>query len=403
MSSNQPGSAGAQQNYKVRTYNAIAVKGLDKFPRELYEVASEITHPDAFLLRSQKLHDEEFPQGLKAIARAGAGVNNVPVDRCSKVGIVVFNTPGANANAVKELVLAGLLLTSRGISQGNQFSQGLDKSMDASAMAALVEKQKKQFKGSEIAGKTLGVVGLGAIGSMVANMAVAMGMKVIGFDPAISVEAAWRLSSEVGKMENLPSLLARSDFVSIHVPALDVTHHLINSDALKAAKPGLRLLNFAREEVVDTAAAIAALDSGQMEAYASDFPVPELIGRDDVFLTPHIGASTEEAEENCAVMAAEQLRDFLENGNIKNSVNFPLASMERTAGAARLTFSNENVAGVLGNVLSVLANQQVNVIDMLNKSRDELAYNILDVEGPVSSEILADINEVDHVINVRLI
>jgi D-3-phosphoglycerate dehydrogenase / 2-oxoglutarate reductase len=225
---------------------------------------------------------------------------------------------------------------------------------------------------------------------------------VLGFDPAISVEAAWRLSSEVGKMENLPSLLSRSDFVSLHVPALEVTHHLINQEALKAAKPGLRLLNFAREEVVDTAAAIVALDTGKLAAYASDFPTPELIGRDDVFLTPHIGASTDEAEENCAVMAAEQLREFLENGNIVNSVNFPFASMERTSGN-RITFSNENVAGVLGQVLSVLARHGVNVIDMLNRSREDLAYNILDVAGDISAQIVADISAVEHVIKVRLI
>ncbi len=395
-------SEGRQTSFKIRTYNSIAVKGLEEFPRNRYEVASEITHPDAFVLRSHKLYDETLPDTVKAIARAGAGVNNVPVERCSGKGIVVFNTPGANANAVKELVLAGLLLSSRGISQGNSFVQTLENQSDAKALAKYLEQQKKAFKGSEIAGKTLGVVGLGAIGSMVANMGVALGMKVIGFDPAISVEAAWRLSSEVGKMENLQSLLARADFVSLHVPAIEATHHLLNKDTLAVAKPGLRLLNFAREEVVDTQAVIAALDSGKLAGYTSDFPTPELIGRSDVILTPHIGASTEEAEENCAVMAAQQLRDYLENGNIKNSVNFPFASMERTSGH-RITFSNENVSGVLGHVLSVLAEKEVNVIDMLNKSRDNLAYNILDVEQPPSEELLAAIAAVDHVISVRLV
>ncbi|WP_426416742.1 phosphoglycerate dehydrogenase [Aestuariirhabdus sp. LZHN29] len=388
--------------HKIRTYNQISALGLDRFSRSLYEVASEITHPDAFLLRSQNLHSIELPDTLQAIARAGAGVNNVPTERCSEQGIVVFNTPGANANAVKELVLTGLLLSSRGVSEGLAFVQSLDANQPADEMAAYLEAQKKRFAGSEIAGKTLGVVGLGAIGSMVANMALSLGMDVVGYDPAISVEAAWRLSSKVGKMDNLHSLLARSDFVSLHVPAFEATHHLINSDSLKSAKPGLKLLNFSREEIVDHDAILPALAEGVLAAYVADFPTPNLIGKAGVLLLPHIGASTREAEENCAVMAAEQLIDYLENGNVKNSVNFPNIRMDR-AGGSRITFSNHNVSGVLGDVLSVLAERKVNVLDMLNKSRNELAYNIIDVEGSATEDLVAAISALEHVIKVRVI
>ncbi len=386
--------------FMIRTYNQIAVTGLDRFPRDRYEIASEIAHPDAFILRSHKLHDETFPESLKAIARAGAGVNNVPVDRCTEQGIVVFNTPGANANAVKELVLTGLLLSSRGITHGINFVQTLGEMDDEAELARHLEKEKKRFKGSEIAGKTLGVVGLGAIGSMVANMGLSLGMNVVGYDPAISVEAAWRLSSDVEKMDNLASLLAKSDFVTLHVPAIEATRHLINADSLSTARPGLVLLNFARDEIVDADAVVAALDAGKLAKYVTDFPVPALIGRDDVIAMPHIGASSEEAEETCAVMAANQLMEFLENGNIVNSVNFPLAKMER-AGGTRITFANHNTSGVLGNVLSVLAERKVNVLDMLNKSRDEIAYNILDVEGDANGGLLDAIREVEHVICVR--
>ncbi len=388
--------------YKIRTYNQIAVKGLDRFPRDRFEVASEISHPDAFVLRSQKLHDVDFPPSLKAIARAGAGVNNVPVDRCTERGIVVFNTPGANANAVKELVLTGLLLSSRGITAGINFVQTLGEMKDEAELARFLEAEKKRFKGSEIAGKTLGVVGLGAIGSMVANMGLSLGMDVAGYDPAISVDAAWRLSSKVRKMENLSSLLARCDFVTLHVPAMEATRHLIKAESLATAKTGIVLLNFAREEVVDAAAVVNALDQGKLSRYVTDFPTPALIGRDDVIAMPHIGASTEEAEENCAVMAADQVMDFLEHGNIVNSVNFPPLRMDRTGGS-RITFANHNVAGVLGNVLSVLAEREVNVADMLNKSRGNVAYNILDVEGAPDESLLQAIGSIEHVINVRSI
>ncbi|PID43458.1 MAG: 3-phosphoglycerate dehydrogenase [Proteobacteria bacterium] len=385
---------------KIKTYNQIALKGLEIFPRDKYEVASEIQHPDGIVLRSQKLHDEPLPESVQAIARAGAGTNNVPVQACSEKGIVVFNTPGANANAVKELVLAGLLLGCRGISQSMEYIKGQTAITDGAELSRLMEKEKKQFKGIELAGKTLGVVGLGAIGSEVANTALALGMKVVGYDPAISVEAAWRLSSNVRKMENLQSLLAHSDFITLHVPAIDATKNLINSDSLKSAKKGLVVVNFARAEIVNTADMVQALQDGTVGKYVSDFPSPELLPLANALLMPHIGASTNEAEENCAVMAATQMVDFLENGNIKNSVNFPNIHMERNGGH-RITFANNNVSGVLGQVLSVLAERNINVVDMLNRSRNDLAYNILDVEQQPSEDVLAEIKAVEHVINVR--
>ncbi len=389
--------------YKIRTYNQISVKGLERFPRASYEVGSDIGSPDAFLLRSQKLQGLDVPKSLIAAARAGAGVNNVPVADYGKQGIVVFNTPGANANAVKELVMAGMLLATRGILPGMAYVNSLTDMNDAAAMAALLEKEKSRFAGGEIKGKTLGIVGLGAIGSMVAEMALAMGMKVVGFDPALSIDAAWRLSNEVQRAENLPALLARSDYVSLHVPAMEATKHLINSTTLLAMKPGAVLLNFARETIVDSSAVLQSLASGKLGKYVCDFPEPVMLGNPNVIAMPHIGASTEESEENCAVMAANQLIDYLENGNINNSVNYPSVSMGRTPGAGRITFSNDNVSGVLGHVLGVLAERKVNVLDMVNKSRGELAFNIIDVEGAPSAEVVSAIEAVAHVIRVRVI
>ncbi len=389
--------------YKVRTYNAISVKGLERFPRQSYEVGSDIGHPDAFLLRSQKLQGVEVPKSLLAAARAGAGVNNVPIAEYSKLGVVVFNTPGANANAVKELVMAGMLLATRGILPGMAYVNTLTAMTDAAEMSAHLEKEKARFAGGEIKGKTLGIVGLGAIGSMVADMALAMGMKVVGFDPALSIDAAWRLSSEVTRMENLQALLAKSDYISLHVPAMDATKHLINDAALALTKPGAVLLNFARETIVDSAAVKRSLDAGKLGKYVCDFPEPDLLNHPQVIAMPHIGASTEESEENCAVMAANQLMDYLENGNIVNSVNFPAVAMGRVAGTTRITFSNDNVSGVLGHVLSVLADKNVNVIDMMNKSRGELAFNIIDVENKPGDEVISAIAAVEHVIRVRVI
>ncbi|WP_416306141.1 phosphoglycerate dehydrogenase [Neptunicella sp. SCSIO 80796] len=388
--------------FKVKTYNQISVKGLERFCRENYEVGSDIGHPDAILLRSHKLHNEVLADSVLAVARAGAGVNNVPVEDYSKKGIVVFNTPGANANAVKELVLAGLLLGSRGIKEGIDHVKTLADIDDAAELHKLLEAQKKQFAGQELMGKTLGIVGLGAIGSLVADMALALGMNVIGYDPALSIEAAWRLSSDVQKAENLSSLLSRCDYVSLHVPAIEATKHLINREALQQVKKGMTLVNFARETIVDPQAIVEGLDKGQLKAYICDFPEPCFFGRGDVIAMPHIGASTAEAEDNCAIMAANQIIDYLENGNIKNSVNFPAVSMARCEGQ-RIIFSNENVPKVLGNVLSVLADNNVNVLDMVNRSRGDLAYNILDVEQMDNGTVIEAIRQVQHVIAVRLI
>jgi len=388
--------------FKVRTYNQISPLGLNRFDAARYQVGPEAAEPDAFILRSHKLHGEEVPANVVAVARAGAGVNNIPTAEYTSKGIVVFNTPGANANAVKELIAAALLLSSRDIFGGMNYVQGLTDMTDAGEMSKLLEKEKKRFAGTEILGKTLGVVGLGAIGSMVANMALELGMKVAGYDPALSVEAAWRLSSRVEKVDSLQALLGKSDYVTLHVPAIEATRHLINAETVKYFKPGAKLLNFAREEIVEPDALVAALDDGTLAGYTADFPTPALLGRKNVVLMPHIGASTEEAEENCAMMAADQLIDYLENGNIRNSVNFPATVMSRSGGH-RITFSNDNVPKVLGNVLAILADSNNNVIDLMNKSRDNVAYNIIDVEDAPSEEILARITAVEGVIRVRVV
>jgi D-3-phosphoglycerate dehydrogenase len=387
---------------QVLTLNQISVKGLERLPRDCYEIASEFAHPEAILLRSHKLQSEDIPDSVLAIARAGAGVNNIPVAACTERGIPVFNSPGANANAVKELVATGLLLGSRGVVEGLQYVRTLSEVTDEAELNKTLEAHKKQFKGSELVGKTLGVVGLGAIGSMVAEMALTLGMEVVGYDPALSVEAAWRLSSQVRKADTLSALFARCDYISLHLPVLDSTRGLINSELLNAMQPGTCLLNFARQEIVHESSLIEALQNGQLRKYIADFPSPALIGRDDVVLMPHIGASTDEAEDNCAIMAAEQLRDFLENGNIRNSVNFPALQLERVSGC-RLSVTNENVPKILGNVLSILADENINVIDMLNKSRDEVAYNLIDVSTHVTDEVLEQMRAIEGVINVRLI
>jgi len=389
--------------YKIRTYNQIALKGLERFPRQSYEVGSDIAHPDAYLLRSQKLHDVPVPETLLAVARAGAGVNNIPVADYSRRGIVVFNTPGANGNAVKELVMAGMLLACRGVLPALSYVAALDAKSDAAVMAQQIEKDKSRFAGTELKGKTLGIVGLGMIGGMVAEMALAMGMKVVGFDPALSIDAAWRLSNDVVRMENLQSLLSRSDYVTFHVPAIEATKHMISESTLTQMKPTAVLLNFARESVVDAAAVARALDAGALARYVCDFPEPVLIVHTKVIALPHIGASTEESEENCAVMAANQLADYLQNGNVTNSVNYPAIHMDRSPDTSRITFCNDNVAGVLGNVLSVLAERQINVIDMLNKSRGDLAINIIDVASTDCSELAVAIAAVQHVIRVRVV
>ena len=388
--------------YKIKTFNQISIKGLERFSREKYEVNSDIGHPDAVLLRSHKMHDEVLTGSVLAVERAGVGVNNIPIEDYSQKGIVVFNMPGANANAVKELVLAGLLLGSRGIKSGIDHVTTLHDIHNAGELQKNLETQKKKFAGNELKGKTIGIIGLGAIGSLVADIALALGMNVVGFDPALSIEAAWRLSSDVQRAESMYALLARCDYVSLHVPAIKPTRHMINEDTLAQAKSGMVLVNFARGSIVDPLAIIKALDSGQLKSYVCDFPEPVFFGLSDLISMPHIGASTAEAEDNCAIMAADQIMDFLENGNIKNAVNFPEVSMARCEGQ-RIIFANINVPKVLGNVLSVLADHNVNVLDMMNKSRGDLAYNILDVEQMENGQAIEAIRNIEHVTTVRLI
>jgi D-3-phosphoglycerate dehydrogenase len=387
--------------YKVRTFNQIALRGLERFPREGFEVSSEIADPHAILLRSHKLGPEHVTPSLRAVARAGAGTNNVPVELYTEHGIVVFNTPGANANSVKELVIAALLLSARDVLGGIEFVESLRGTKDAADLDRRVEAEKKRFAGRELYGKTLGVVGLGAIGALVAEAALRFGMTVLGYDPAISVEAAWRLPSDVQRMENLHTLFARADFVTLHVPLLDATRAMVNAESLKSFKKGAVLLNFARQEIVDEAALAKALGEARVRGYFSDFPSPVLAGLPSVRATPHLGASTEEAEENCAVMAADQLVDFLRNGNIRNSVNFPAVTLERTEGA-RVAITNRNVPGMLGQVMSLLAEREINVIDMINKSRGDVAYNLIDVAAAPTSELVREVAGIDSVINVRV-
>jgi D-3-phosphoglycerate dehydrogenase len=387
---------------KLLTLNQISLKGLERLPRDSYEIASEFSKPDAILLRSYKLREDEIADSVLAIARAGAGVNNIPVAACTARGIPVFNSPGANANAVKELVATGLLLGSRGVIEGIDYVRTLGTEKNGAELNRTLEATKKQFKGSELVGKTLGVVGLGAIGSLVAEMALTMGMEVMGFDPALSVEAAWRLSSQVRRADTLSALFARCDYISLHLPVLESTRGLINSELMRVMKPGSCLLNFARQEIVDEDALLAALNSGNLRKYIADFPSPALIGRSDVILMPHIGASTDEAEDNCAIMAADQLRDFLENGNISNSVNFPSLQLDRVTGC-RLSVTNDNVPKILGGVLAILADENINVIDMLNKSREEVAYNLIDIDRQPSPDVLSRMRALEGVINVRLI
>ena len=383
----------------IRTYNAISTTGLARFDGTRYTVSSESSNPSGVLLRSYKLTTDELPSTVVAVARAGAGTNNIPTSELTGKGIVVFNTPGANANAVKELICAGLMMSSRDIFGGLKFVDGLSNQSTAE-LDPLLESEKKRFAGTEVYGKTLGIVGLGAIGSLVANMALDLGMRVVGYDPAISVEAAWRLSSRVEKMSSLDALLKESDYITLHVPAIDVTKGMINSESMSRMKPGVKLLNFSRKEIVNASDLIAALDIGKIGSYVTDFPTPELIGHPKVLAMPHIGASTGEAEDNCAVMAADQLINFLENGNIKNSVNFPDTSMARGS-EFRLTFSNSNVPNVLSTVLTQISATGANVIDLVNQSRNEIAYNIMDIDQPVTDELVDVISNLDGVIRVR--
>ena len=388
---------------KIKTFNAIAEKGLNILQEKKFEVSDGLSDPDAIILRSHKLKKEDFGNNLKAIARAGAGVNNIPVEECSELGIPVFNTPGANANAVKEIVLAALLMSSRGLFQGANFVNSIEES-NQEELKPLIESGKKSFKGRELTGGTLGVVGMGAIGSKVADMGVMLGMNVIGYDPAITVEAAWKLPNKVERKESIEDVFKESDYISLHVPANDKTKGLINSDLLKNAKKGLRLINFARDEIVVSKDIIDSLDKNILSKYITDFADLDLISRaktaNDVIILPHIGASTSQAEENCSVMAAEQLDDFLNNGNIKNSVNFP-ELIEPRPSEFRITLSNKNHPGMIGKITTVLADNKLNIIDMVNKSRGDIAYNVIDLETKPPEKVLVELSGLDDVISVR--
>jgi D-3-phosphoglycerate dehydrogenase len=386
--------------FKIQTLNKISSRGLDLLPHETYEYASELANPDGILVRSQAMHDMELPASLKGIARAGAGVNNIPIDKCSERGIVVFNTPGANANAVKELVLLGLLMASRRVYQGICWSKSL---MGKGAeVPKLIEKGKSNYDGPEIKGKKLGVIGLGAIGVMVANDAEALGMEVSGFDPFMSIDAAWGLSRTVKKAVSVDSLIAESDYITLHVPLNDSTRGKMNREKFEIMKKGVRILNFSRGEIVDSRDMLDAIGSGIVDCYVTDFPTDDMLASDKIISIPHLGASTPESEENCAVMAVEQLRSYLESGNIKNSVNFPECFLPPT-GAQRITIANKNVPNIIGQFTSVLAQENLNIDDMLNKSKKDYAYNIIDIDGAVSADVLAKLKAVEGVIAVRLI
>ena len=382
---------------KILTLNAISARGLARLP-EHYIVGGDIADPDGILVRSANMHEMEIPASVRAIARAGAGTNNIPVKKMSERGVPVFNAPGANANAVKELVIAGMLIGARNLVPALKFVEGLSGTDEE--MHKATEAGKKQFAGTELPGRTLGVIGLGAIGSYVAEAAIKLGMNVIGFDPAITVDAAWRLPSQVKRAENVEDVLRMADFVTLHVPLVDATRNLINSQRIGVMRPGAVLLNFAREGVVDNAAVIEALDANKLHAYLCDFPANALKGRAKVVALPHLGASTEEAEENCAVMVAEQLADYLENGNILNSVNFPNVSMPRES-AYRIAVANANVPNMVGQISSVLAAAGLNIHNMVNKSKGDMAYTLVDVDSAATDAVMQQLSVIAGVLAVR--
>ena len=392
-------------NYQVKPYSNIAKIGLDRLEGTECSLNESSDSPDGILIRSTKLAKGHIKDGLKAISRAGAGVNNIPIDLCTDKGIVVFNTPGANANAVKELVLAGLMLSSRNVYASIDFVNGLSHLEQMKDLEPFLEENKKSFKGIELAGSTLGVVGLGAIGSKVASMGVALDMNVVGYDPALSVEAAWRLPSEVIPAESMKDLFSISDFISIHIPALDSTKGIINEELFKSAS-NLSLLNFARHEVVNTKHVLKYLKQDNLKNFITDFPTPELIKRanknKDVILLPHIGASTSQAEENCAVMAVNQLVDFLETGNIKNSVNFPNVQLQRTT-INRIAVTNKNVPAMIGQIATSLGDLKLNIADMTNVSKGDIAYNLIDIENEITENAIIELQKIKNILNVRLI
>ncbi len=386
--------------FKILTLNDISVAGLQNLPREYYEVASEIVHPDAILLRSHDLHDLDIPDTLRAVARAGAGVNNVPVERLTERGIPVFNAPGANANAVKELVVAGMLLAARNICPAWAYVRALEGNPEEIKRA--VEAGKKQFVGYELPRRVLGVVGLGAIGVEVANAALNLGMRVIGFDPGMTVERAWQLSASVEQATSLDDLLARCDMVSLHVPLIEKTRGLMTAERVGLMRQGGVLLNFSRAEIVDEQGVLEALDRSHLSCYVCDFPSPGIKDHPQVVALPHLGASTLEAEDNCAVMVVENMREYLENGNIRHSVNFPQAMMPR-AGSSRLTVANRNVPNMVGQVSTCLANSGLNILDMLNQSRGDVAYTLVDLDREVPAETYQQIANINGVLAARVI
>jgi D-3-phosphoglycerate dehydrogenase len=385
-------------SFKILTLNNISVRGLERLPRDRYEVASEIGHPDAVLLRSADMHSMEIPASVLAVARAGAGTNNVPVMQLSRRGVPVFNAPGANANAVKELVLAGLFLSARNICPAWAYVRSLEG--DDHAVEQAVEKGKKKFVGHELPGRTLGVVGLGAIGVEVANAALGLRMKVLGYDPQITVQRAWQLSSGVEQALSLDDLFARSDAVTVHVPLNDATRGLVNGARLRLMRPGGVILNFARAAIVDEAALVAELDRGHLSTYVCDFPTRAIKDHPRVVALPHLGASTGEAEENCAVMVADTLRDFLENGNVRNSVNFPEAVLPRI-GENRVAIANDNVPNMVGQISTCLADAGLNIADLLNKSRGDVAYTLIDTDAPIPAHVLAKLRAIPGVLAAR--
>jgi D-3-phosphoglycerate dehydrogenase len=384
--------------FKIQTLNNISVAGLDRLPRDRYEVASEITHPDAILVRSAKMHDLVIPDSVQAIGRAGAGTNNIPVPAMTARGIVVFNAPGANANAVKELVIAGMLIAARNIGQAWQFARGLQG--DDAAINQAVEAGKKQFVGFELPGRTLGVIGLGAIGVKVANAARALGMKVVGYDPTITVQRAWQLASDVQPALSIDDLLSRSDFVTFHVPLTNETRHMITAERLKILKKGAVLLNFSRDGILDDDAVVTALDQGHLYAYCCDFPSNLLKDHPRVVTLPHLGASTAEAEDNCAVMVADQVRDYLEDGTVANSVNFPEINLPRNSGY-RMAIVNSNVPNMVGQISTDLAAAGLNILDMLNRSRGNVAVTLIDVNDRCPDATVAQLRGIEGVLSVR--
>ena len=391
--------------YKVKTLSKISPKGLDLLSETACVLDEGSKDPDGVLVRSTKLSESSLNQSLKAISRAGAGVNNIPIDLCTERGVVVFNTPGANSNAVKELVLAALMLSSRNVFSSINFVNNLKHIEKMEELEPFLEENKKKFKGRELSGSTLGVVGLGAIGSKVARMGVALDMKVVGYDPALSVEAAWKLPSEVEPVGSIEELFSRSDFITLHIPAIEKTKGIVNLKLLQNAK-NASLLNFARHEVVHNQSILEALDKGYLTNFITDFPTPELIKRankqGDVILLPHIGASTSQAEESCAVMAVQQLADFLQNGNINNSVNFPNVYLPRST-KSRIAITNKNVPAMIGQIATTLGELELNIADMTNVSRGDLAYNLIDIENSVNKIALDKLSSIENIINVRLI